>query len=356
MVDDDDRGLRGGGRVKQRGKLMRFPQARVYVRTLGEGHPLLLINGLGAHSAMWETLERSLPDFRIVEFDLPGAGQSDTPWKPVSVKQLAALSTSIMDHFEMDRPDVLGYSMGGIVAQQLAADFPERVRRLVLLATSPGMGQMQGDMKAFFNIMTPLRYMSRHAYVKTIGSLVGGRARYDRRWIAEQGALRLKHSPSWRGYCGQLFSLARWTGLPLLGEIKHPALVVTGDDDPLTPVVNGMMLAHMLPNGRLLVCPGEGHLIAMDADSVAHPAIREFLTAPRLDRAKAWNSAKKVTAEELQIALFSAPFQVPPLSILNARARSRWLPFNHTNGVVVEDMVADIDQRAEPIKRKSAAS
>lgn len=311
--------------MSRAGKLMRFPQGRVYVREVGEGPPLLLINGLGAHSGMWEPLERTLAGMRIIEFDLPGAGKSDVPWKPVSVTDLAQLSVAILDRFEIDRADVLGYSMGGIVAQQLAADAPERVRRLVLLATTPGLGQMQGDFRALFNIVTPLRYMSRHAYARTIGALVGGRARHDKAWVAEQGALRLQHAPSWRGYVGQMFSMAGWSGLPLLARIKHPVLVVTGDDDPLTPVVNGMMLTHLLPNGRLLVCRDEGHLIAMDEESVAHPVIREFLTAPRLDRAKGWGEARRVDAEELEIALFGAPFQLPPLSILNARKRREWI-------------------------------
>lgn len=341
--------------MKHKGELRRFPEGRVFVRTVGEGQPLLLINGLGAHSAMWETLERSLTGFRIVEFDLPGAGQSDTPRTPVSVERLAVLATSIMDHFEMDRPDVLGYSMGGIVAQQLAANHPKRVRRLVLLASSPGVGQMQGDVKALLNIVTPLRYLSRHVYINTIGTLVGGRARHDTRWIAEQGALRLKHSPSWRGYMGQLFSLSCWSGLPLLRDIKHPVLVITGDDDPLTPVVNGMILAHMLPNGRLLVCPNEGHLIPMDDDSIAHPVIREFLRAPRLDRAKDWREAKQVSAEELRTALFSAPFQLPPLSILNARARDRWLHLDDTDAVHLNGNVPELDRRPQSVERQSTA-
>jgi len=231
---------------------MSFPEARVYVRELGEGPPLLLINGLGAHSAMWAPLERTLSGFHIIEFDLPGAGQSDVPWKPVSVKRLASLSVSIMDHFGMKRSDVVGYSMGGIVAQQLAADAPERVRRLVLLATSPGRGQMQGDLRAMINIMTPLRYMSRHAYARSIGSLVGGRARHDIAWIAEQGALRLKHPPSWRGYLGQLYSLASWSGLPLLGGINAPTLVVIGDDDPLTPPQMGDITYQATGCGKFL--------------------------------------------------------------------------------------------------------
>lgn len=319
-------GRGGESRSRDDGQKIAFPEARVYVREFGEGSPLLLINGLGAHTEMWTTFRRGLGGFRIVEFDLPGAGRSDVPWKPVSVKQLARLSASIMTEFGMEQADVVGYSMGGIVAQQFVADMPERVRRLVLVATSPGKGAMLGSLPALLNILTPLRYVSRHAYARSIGSLAGGRARHDASWVAEQGALRLARPPSWRGYLGQLLSIANWSALPLLPDIPHPVLVVTGDDDPLTPVVNGMLLARMLPNARLLVCPGEGHLIVMDADSIAHPAIRDFLTAQDLEAAKVWREAATVDGEELQIALFGAPLQLPPWSIVNALARRRWVP------------------------------
>jgi len=237
---------------------IRLADATVHVRDVGEGPPLLLINGIGAHTAMWDALERTLDGFRLLEFDLPGAGQSRAPWIPVSVPRLARLATHLLDRFGIDRADVLGYSMGGIVAQQLAADAPERIRRLVLVSTSPGLGSLHGDLKAMLNIMTPLRYLSPQVYARTIGSMAGGRARHDGAWIAQQGALRLEHAPSMRGYMGQLISLTGWSSLPRLREIELPVLVLAGDDDPLTPVVNGMLVAHMLPQGRLIVLEDEG--------------------------------------------------------------------------------------------------
>jgi hypothetical protein len=156
--------------------------------------------------------------------------------------------------------------------------------------------------------------------------MVGGRARRDSSWIAEQGAVRMNRPPSWRGYMGQLWSIAAWSALPFLARIESPVLVVTGDDDPLTPVVNGMMIAYMLPNSRLLVCRGEGHLIVMDGTSSSHPMIHEFLTADELEQTKVWNEADNVDADKLHTALSSAPIQLPPLSIVNVVARRRWLP------------------------------
>lgn len=312
--------------MNERGAKVRFDDACVFVRSIGDGPPLLLVNGLGAHTAMWDTLERTLDGFRIIEFDLPGAGQSDVPLKPVSVPRLAKLATSVLDAFEIERADVLGYSMGGIVAQQLAADAPERVRRLVLTATSPGLGALHGDLRALLSIMTPVRYLTPTLYAKTIGTLAGGRARRDQAWVAEQGGLRLKHAPSWRGYAGQLWSMSRWSGLPLLQRIQHPTLVLAGGDDPLTPVANGMIVAHLLANGRLVVLEDEGHLMLMDADSRSHPAIREFLTTADLDRAAVWRHASEVDARELEIGLAASNWQLPTWSLVAGLMRRRWVP------------------------------
>jgi len=304
---------------------MQFDDATVHVRVTGDGPPVVLINGLGTHTAMWAVLERELSTCRVIEFDLPGAGQSEVPRRPWSMKQLARLTVAVMHECGVDRADMLGYSMGGMIAQQVAADSPDRVRRIVLAASTPGVGAVQGNIKALLNIVTPIRYLSSGAYEKTIGSLAGGRARYDKAWVAEQGKLRREHAPSWRGYFGQLASMKSWSALPMLAGIRHPVLVLAGDDDPLTPVVNAMMLSYLLPNGRLKVFPDEGHLMMLDSTSPALPAIREFLAADDLDAAPVWQTAKSVTAEELRTALAQPGFQLPPWSITNARMRRQWL-------------------------------
>lgn len=278
----------------------------VFVREVGTGPPVLLINGLGAHTAMWHQLEQTLGDHRLLQFDLPGAGQSGSPWWPLSVPALARVATGVLDHFGVDAAPVIGYSMGGMVAQQMAHDWPDRVQRLVLVATSPGRGSFFGDQLAMLNVFSPARYLSARLYAKTIGSMVGGRARHDAAWVADQGLLRLKHAPTWRGYLGQLQSLRTWSALPFLHEIPHEVLVLAGEDDPLVPVVNPMMLSHLLPNGRLVVLRHEGHLMAMDPDSRIHGLIPEFIGAEDLDALPSWQRAEDVSADELRIALAGA--------------------------------------------------
>ena len=307
------------------GQLVTFPDATVFVRDVGEGQPLLLINGLGAHTGMWRAFEDAMPGHRLVEFDLPGAGRSPVPAKPISIERLARLATAVMDHHGMDRPDVLGYSMGGMVAQQLAANYPDRVRRLVLAATTPGVGSVQVRLSALLNILTPVRYSSPRLYAATVGSLVGGRARSDAAWVAEQAKLRLEHRPSWRGYMSQMRSMGGWSSLPLLRDISQPTLVLAGSDDPLSPTTNAKIIAYLVPNSRLVVLEDDGHLLMIDERSASHAAVREFLSATDVEHAEVWREGQDVDAVHVRTALAEAPRQLPPLSILDTLARRRWL-------------------------------
>lgn len=187
-----------------RERSLRLGGVRLNVREVGEGPPVLLINGIGTHTAMWAPLERALHGFHLVEFDAPGTGQSATPRHPVTIPALAWLAGRVLEAAEVERADLVGYSMGGLVAQQLAVSEPSLVRRLVLVGTSCGWGGVPGTLGPMLNIVTPLRYWSPDFYRRTIGNLAGGRARRDLEWVERHGKLRLLHPPTVRGYLGQV--------------------------------------------------------------------------------------------------------------------------------------------------------
>jgi pimeloyl-ACP methyl ester carboxylesterase len=296
----------------------------IHVRDVGEGPPVLLVNGLGAHTAMWQVLENALHGFRLIEFDAPGTGRSATPRMPLGVSGLARVAAGVLDAAGVERADVLGYSMGGIITQQLAVDAPDRVRRIVLVATSCGLGSVPSNTIAMLNIATPLRFMSPAFYNRTIGGMVGGRARHDTEWVREHGALRLRYAPSARGYFGQIVSMSGWSSLPKLSRISHPTLVVGGEDDPLSPPANALMLARALPQARALLAAGEGHLLLMDADSITHEPIRGFLAAPSLAQEPMWRNGWVVTDAEVRAAIPPARRQAQPLGAIGALARRAW--------------------------------
>jgi pimeloyl-ACP methyl ester carboxylesterase len=189
------------------------------------------------------------------------------------------------------------------------------------------LGAVPGTAISMLQMAVPARFLSPSMYTRTIGSIAGGRARHDKEWVEKLAATRLRHT-SMRGYIGQVVSLSRWSGLPLLQKIPHPTLVVTGDDDPLAPVANAMLLVRLLPQARMLLAPGESHLLLVDCESPVLEPIRQFLAAEPHDDAQAWQDAVLVTDDELRAAIPPLTSQAQPWGAVGALLRRRWLSLN----------------------------
>jgi pimeloyl-ACP methyl ester carboxylesterase len=291
---------------------------RLHVEESGDGPPLLLINGIGAHAGMWKPLREALPGPRLIAFDAPGTGRSATPPIPLSLEALARVAEGVLDELGVERADVLGYSFGGAVAQRLARRTPERVRRLVLAATTPGWGGVPGSLRTLARMSTPLRYYWRSYYESIAGDLMGGRLRRDEAFVRRLGEDRLANPPDPLGYAWQLAALSTDVGsLPWLHRVTQPTLVVTGDDDPVMPLANALLLAHRLPDARLLVAPGEGHLLLLDPDSRALPAIHDFVCDG--ERGDAVEVTKPMLDAELR-----ATGEPHPLALMSAGVRAFW--------------------------------
>jgi poly(3-hydroxyoctanoate) depolymerase len=193
----------------------------------GEGDPLLVINGTTRPLQSWEPFIRELPHRTVVSFDAPGVGASPTPLLPMSISALAALAAEVLDAAGLDNADVLGFSHGGAVAQQLAADTPGRVRRLVLVATSCGLGA------------TPSR---RRVAVKDLGIPSDGQPWQPAAW----------------GLLWHSLAFSSWSSIPFLGAIEAPTLVVCGTHDRVVPPENSRVLARRIPGASFAMIPG-GH-------------------------------------------------------------------------------------------------
>jgi pimeloyl-ACP methyl ester carboxylesterase len=294
---------------------------RLHIEESGDGPPLLLLNGIGAHTGMWRPLRAALPGPRVIAVDAPGTGRSATPPIPLSMEALARLAEGVLDELGVEQADVLGYSFGGVVAQRLARRAPERVRRLVLAATTPGWGGVPGSLRTLARMSTPLRYYWRAYYESIVGDLMGGRPRTDTEFVRRHGEDRLANPPDPFGYAWQLAALAGDPGtLPWLHRVRQPTLVVAGDDDPVIPLANALLLAQRLPDARLLVAPGEGHLLLLDPQSRALPAIRDFVCGEEVE----WGEAVEVSRETLDAELRAASDGQHPLALMSAGVRAFW--------------------------------
>lgn len=274
---------------------VRGHRLRVCIR--GEGRPVLLLNGLGASIVMWDALHEDLTGLQVISFDAPGTGRSSTPVRPYTMAHLADLAADLLDALGHDQVDVVGYSFGGVLAQTFARNHPERVRRLVLCATTPGWGALVGDVASFLAVVTPVRYYSRRVYALTAPALAGGDAEADPDFLERTAAARVQDPPSIPGYVLQLMAAWSWSSLPWLHEVRQPTLVVTGTQDRLIPAANSDLIASRLPRARVLRFPHWGHYLVLDRRSGAGAAIAEYLLAERLEGSATWQSAVEVDRE-----------------------------------------------------------
>src|SRR5450631_1267568 len=118
---------------------------RVAMRIQGKGDPLLLMNGMTRPMQSWDHFTGAMNGRTVVSFDAPGVGASPTSIRPLSITELATLALAVLDAAGLADADVLGYSHGGAVAQQMAHDAPERVSGLILASTSCGVGATPGN-------------------------------------------------------------------------------------------------------------------------------------------------------------------------------------------------------------------
>jgi len=216
----------------------------VHVRVQGEGTPLLLLNGFTRPLESWEPFVEALSGCTVISFDAPGVGASPVPCLPLTIEQLADVAVSVLDEVGVDRADVLGFSHGGAVAQQMAVSHPRRVRRLVLVSTSCGLGTTLG------------------AVDPDDQSALGGGAR---KWSDAVGAL-------WHS-----MAITSWSSIPFLGAITSPTLVVCGTHDSVAPPVNSRSLAQRIPDASLVMLAGGHDLQLAEPATALARTVERFL-------------------------------------------------------------------------------
>jgi poly(3-hydroxyoctanoate) depolymerase len=244
--------------------------------------PLLLITGIGANLDLAAPFVRALNrrGVQTISYDAPGVGRSTPYTRPQRMSGVARTAERLLDALGKDTVDVFGVSLGGGVAQQLAHQAPGRVRRLVLAATGPGLGGVPGSPRVLWALATPRRYYQPDYYRRVAADIYGGLARHDPDALLHGSPARFTHRPSIRGYAAQLYSIAGWTSVPWLRRLRQPTLVLAGDDDPIVPLINGRILARLIPNARLHVIAGGGHLFVLEQPTDVADKVSEFLTAP----------------------------------------------------------------------------
>jgi poly(3-hydroxyoctanoate) depolymerase len=253
--------------------------------TGGDGEPLLLLTGLGGNTEMWAPFRAQMTTRRTICFDAPGTGRSSTPAQPVTIASMADLAVAVLDDRRLASADVIGFSYGGFVAQQLAMAHPDRIRRLVLAGTTCGFGAILGSIGAMVALSTPLRFYSPSYFDRTAAGAYGGETGRDPAARRLMMVPRHRHPPSAYGYTLHVLACMGWSSLSFLSRIPHETLVISGDDDPLVPVANARILARFIPRATLEIVKQAGHLFLWDQPQNAARRIGRYLdTAPMSGR------------------------------------------------------------------------
>jgi len=242
--------------------------------------PLLFFNGIGANLETVVPLARRMNRSRdVITFDPPGIGGSPDAQFPYRMWSIAKSAGRIMDEMGYTTLDVYGVSWGGGLAQQFAFQYGKRVRCLVLAATAPGVTMFPGRISALSKMIQPKRY-SDPAYLHNNAEALYGKM--------PEGRL-LKHArrvqpPTSRGYFFQMLAMSGWSSLPFLPLLSQPTLILAGDRDKIVPLINAQVLKILIPNARLQVIKGAGHLFFVSRADEKVPMIRNFLRQHKIRR------------------------------------------------------------------------
>lgn len=251
--------------------------ARIYWDEQGKGEPVLLIMGLGYPSYLWHRTRPTLNErYRTIALDNRGSGQSDAPPGPYSIPLMASDAAAALDAAGADSAHVFGLSMGGMIAQEFALQYPARVRSLILGCTAPGGPSAVRAEKRVTDTLTA-RDKGFEELTQAMRPFVYDSSTPDR--IEEDLAIRRKWFPRPEAYMAQLQAIFAWEAYRRLDKITASTLVIHGETDQLVPAGNGRLIASRIAGSKLVMLPHASHIFTTDQPEASRKAIMEFLAA-----------------------------------------------------------------------------
>lgn len=249
----------------------------------GEGTPLILISGLGYPAWQWH---RMLPylvkHFKVITFDNRGVGESDKPVGPYTAGLLAADTAGLLDALGIESAVVMGHSMGGFIAQEIALSFPSKVSKLVLSSTNFGgphhVPVTQEAMMVLSDMTSdPLTRFKNGLVVSTAPGFADQHPEIIQEWLD----WRISNPLDVSGYQAQMA-----IGIALIPEsasfenklpnIKVPTLILFGDSDKVVPPANADLMASKIPGSKVVILSNAGHFFPMEVPEAASQAVIDF--------------------------------------------------------------------------------
>jgi len=250
---------------------------RIYWEEHGKGEPVLLIMGLGYTLDMWHRTAPLLArHYRVILFDNRGVGRSDCPAGPYSIAEMARDARAVIDGAGCERVHVFGVSMGGMIAQEFALAYPERVKSLILGCTAAGGPEAVRAEPEVLLALGARALMTPEEGVEAMVPFI-----YDestpRQRIDEDLEIRKRTFPRSESYVAQIAGIMNFEAYSRLHRLSVPTLVIHGESDRLVPPGNGELIAKRIPGARLVLLKKASHIFITDQEEESHKAIMAFL-------------------------------------------------------------------------------
>jgi len=243
----------------------------------GTGSPLLLIHGLGYARWGWEPLAPLLAEHhRVISFDNRGVGESSVPAGPYTAAEMAGDALAVVDAAGVERAHLLGTSLGGMIAQELAFIAPERVDRLVLIATTPGATGGFPMPEVTVRLLAEAAELPPDVALRRFVENALGPAP-DPRLVERILAHRMTAPQDPAGWAAQAHAGTTYDGAGRAKAITAPTLLISGTADRVVDHRNSTALAELIPDASVQLVPEAGHLVFWERPRLVADLVMEHL-------------------------------------------------------------------------------
>jgi pimeloyl-ACP methyl ester carboxylesterase len=262
--------------------MIRAGDANIEYYREGSGPPLLLLNGFTSQSSGWrdEFLEPLQERFETIRYSHRGTGTSDRLTGDIALAGYADDAAALLTALRLEKAHVLGVSMGGMIAQELALNHPQRVMGLVLGCTTGGGSQRVAAAEEVMALLRPQAGLSREDQLRRSWPAITTPEFLESHPEVLEERLRrsLINETPLETAMKQMAAVEAFDAYDRLQNIKSPTLVIHGDRDVLVPVGNAYLLHERIPRAELRIIAGGGHLFTFEFPDESASAIVEFLS------------------------------------------------------------------------------
>ena len=255
----------------------------LYYECLGDGAPLLLIAGLASDSLSWQPIVADLAArYRVITVDNRGAGRTTPQTAPTSIRAMADDCVALIEHLGLPSVHMLGHSMGGLVAQDCAIRYPDKVNALVLAATASVNSKRNNDLFAGWATVL-FNGADMKAWFRNLFYWIFSTRFFDDDAVVEQAiqyAVAYPYPQSAAAFQNQIDAIAAFDSTNDLSRIRARALVVAGAEDLLFPLDACRGFAKSLPNSQFVAIDGAAHSIHMEMPGPFAERVVGFLSSP----------------------------------------------------------------------------